>query len=281
MARPKKDGSAPKRGRKGKEVIEEPVGDVEAAEQIEEIFCDGEDDLGKKLVREMIKQYAVLLNSHRMKIMASYREALDSHDNDLKFKYPIPISASITGADPNNYKVETEFALKVRKVYGVSGVVRTGHDMVDMMEKAAQKHEMPEDPPPGLFEGMDEPEAGAGDAAPQEEASEGLQDTPGFTSDEIIDGSIDRALHMATGANKAIAKLKRTGASDGAILILIQECLGERGTAEGPAKTVVNYKGGREPSIIVGGDRTGKGGRALKGKELVARVRSIYSFEQA
>lgn len=91
-----------------------------------------------------------LIDRNRGEILQAYKEAIELHndeDKDKKFKFNIPLRASITGLDPNTYDVETSISFTVKRTDMISVQVKTrdGEDLVDMMERAAAEGEEDED----------------------------------------------------------------------------------------------------------------------------------------
>ena len=95
------------------------------------------DNTEERLFQAITSKVHDLINDNADQIMASYKEAIELHnesDSDKKFKYKLPISISITGVDPNTYEIEAKLAYSVKRTDIRTALVKTGEDLVDQMQ---------------------------------------------------------------------------------------------------------------------------------------------------
>jgi len=96
-------------------------------------------DAQEKLLEVMRSQIDDLLVSNKGKIFDAYEEAIEEHDSDRKFKFPISLKVNVQGDDPETYEVESAIAFKVNRKDTRDQLVKTGEDMVDQMNQAEAK----------------------------------------------------------------------------------------------------------------------------------------------
>ena len=87
------------------------------------------------VISAKIKEQVIeLLEANQAKIERAYMEAIEAHNTDRKFGYPISLVSTITGEDPQNYNIKTKISFAVRMTDQLEDQVRTEPDMVDEME---------------------------------------------------------------------------------------------------------------------------------------------------
>lgn len=107
-----------------------------------------------QLIDEIKRQHIELLDANCDRIVAAYEDAIQEHDSDMKFKFPITVKSDITGVDPEDYKIDSALSVNVKYKDTRSELVKTGHDMVDQMNAAEANaaatdgpEPLPADPP--------------------------------------------------------------------------------------------------------------------------------------
>lgn len=102
----------------------------------------GDQKAKDRIVKKMIEQSAIALNMNKDLIWDTYNQAIDEHESDKKFKFPIGLKLSITGVDPDTYEVSADLSFSIKYTASYGDQVRVGDDMVDQMEKAARDGEV-------------------------------------------------------------------------------------------------------------------------------------------
>jgi hypothetical protein len=85
----------------------------------------------KKIIDAVIEKLSEKLEAATPTIFEKFDEACEEHGSDKKFKFPIGLSASITGHDTAHMKVEVDVYVSTKIHFSDSELVQIGEDMFD------------------------------------------------------------------------------------------------------------------------------------------------------